>query len=57
MEENNKKAFYAEVSPETYKWIKIYKIKRELRNLGEALDDLVANKRTADNMAAELDGD
>lgn len=55
MEEKNKKALYAEVSPETYKWIKIYKIKRELGNLGQALDDLVANKRTIEKLYKEED--
>lgn len=39
-----------EISKESRQWLEIYKAVRNLRSLGAALEDLIADKRTIENL-------
>jgi hypothetical protein len=54
MTEKETKAIYAEIDAKLYKWLKIYAIKRDI-NLREAIEDLISDKITVDNLAKDLE--
>jgi hypothetical protein len=55
MTENKEtKAIYAEIDKRLYKWLKIYAIERDI-NLRQAIEDLISDKITVDNLAKDLE--
>jgi hypothetical protein len=54
MKEKKTKAIYAEIDKQLYKYLKIYAIEREI-NLKEAIEDLISDKITVDNLAKDLE--